>query len=216
MSSKWLVLALGMGLSWFPQMAAAQWSASEKGTLLGAVAGGGAGAAIGKKNGNPIVGAVVGGLGGAIVGNVIGDGVDQRRAEAAYQQQLQQQYAYRQPGVSLDQVIQLTRSGVGDDLIVSHIQQNGYHQALTANDLILLKNQGVSDRVIFALQRPAAPAPVYAPPVRYAPPVTVVEEVHVVPAWHGPAYYYPRPMPVYGYPHYHRYHSSSSHFNFRF
>ena len=63
----------------------------------------------------------VGSLGGAIVGNAIGDGVDQRRAEAAYQQQLQQQYAYRQSGVSLDQVIQLTRSGVGDDLIVSHM-----------------------------------------------------------------------------------------------
>jgi len=211
MASKWMVLVVGIGLGWFPQVASGQWSASEKGTLLGAVTGGGAGAAIGKKSGNPIVGAVVGGLGGAIVGNAIGDGVDQRRANAAYQQQLQQQqYAYRQAGVSLDQVIQLTRSGVGDDLIVSHIQQNGFHQALTANDLILLKNQGVSDRVIMSLQRPSAPA-VYAPPVRYAPPVTVVEEVHVV-----PAYYYPRPMPVYGYPHYQRYHSSSSHFHFRF
>lgn len=217
MASKWMVWALGIGLGCFPQVASGQWSASEKGTLLGAVAGGGAGAAIGKKNGSPIVGAVVGGLGGAIFGNALGDGVDQRRANAAYQQQFQQQqYAYRQPGVSLDQVIQLTRSGVGDDLIVSHIQQTGFHQALTANDLILLKNQGVSDRVIMSLQRPSAPAAVYAPPVRYAPPVTVVEEVHVVPAWHGPAYYYPRPMPVYGYPHYQRYHSSSSHFHFRF
>ncbi len=208
----WIVL---MALLVGPQLAEAQWSASEKGTLLGAVAGGGAGAAIGKKNGNPIVGAVVGSLGGAIVGNVIGDRVEQRRsAETYYQPQYQQpqyqqpqyqqpQYVYRNPGVTLDQVIQLTRSGVGDDLIISHVQQNGFQQTLTTNDLILLKNQGVSDRVIFALQRPTtytAAAPVYtAPPVRYAPPVTVVEEVRFVPA---PTYYYARPVPAYG--HYYR------------
>jgi hypothetical protein len=199
-----------VGLVMAPSLVHAQWSTSEKGTLLGAVAGGGAGAAIGKKSGNPIVGAVVGSLGGAIVGNVIGDRVEQRRAaETYYQPQYQQpqyqatqQYVYRNPGVTLDQVIQLTRSGVGDDLIISHVQQNGFQQTLTTNDLILLKNQGVSDRVIFALQRPAtyAAAPVYAaPPVRYSPPVTVVEEVRVMPA---PAYYYARPMPVYG--HYYR------------
>jgi uncharacterized protein YcfJ len=197
------------------QSVQAQWSASEKGTLLGAVAGGGAGAAIGKKSGNPIVGAVVGSLGGAIAGNVIGDRVDQRRAAETYHQyqqpqyqqtqyqQLQYQqpqpYTYRNPAVTLDQVIQLTRSGVGEDVIISHVQQNGFQQTLTTNDLILLKNQGVSDRVIFALQRPttvAAPTVYAAPPVRYAPPVTVVEEVRVVPQ---PTYYYARPVPAYGY-----------------
>jgi hypothetical protein len=185
-----------------PQMVQAQWSASEKGTLLGAVAGGGAGAAIGKKSGNPIVGAVVGGLGGAIVGNVIGDRVEQRRAAETYYQpqyyQPQRTYVQQNPGVTIDQVIHLTRSGVGDDLIISHVQQNGFQQTLTTNDLILLKNQGVSDRVIFALQRPttySAP-PVYAaPPVRYSPPVTVVEEVRMVPA----PYYYARPVAPYGY-----------------
>ncbi|MBL8889793.1 MAG: glycine zipper 2TM domain-containing protein [Planctomycetaceae bacterium] len=197
----WLVLITFLASA---QMGQAQWSASEKGTLLGAVAGGGAGAAIGKKSGNPITGAVVGTLGGAILGNVIGDRVDQRRAETYYQPQYQTQYqpiqqqVYRNPGVTIDQVIHLTRSGVGDDLIISHVQQNGFQQSLTTNDLILLKNQGVSDRVIMALQRPttyAAP-PVYAsPPVRYSPPVTVVEEVHVVPA----PYYYARPAAPYGY-----------------
>lgn len=193
-----------------PQLTEAQWSTSEKGTLLGAVAGGGAGAAIGKKSGNPIVGAVVGSLGGAIVGNVIGDRVEQRRAaETYYQPRYQQSYqtyyqqppqpVYRNPGVTLDQVIQLTRSGVGDDLIISHVQQNGFQQALTTNDLILLKNQGVSDRVIFALQRPTTYAAPAARPIQYAPPVTVVEEVHVLPA---PTYYYARPVPAHG--HYYR------------
>jgi len=201
--------------------AAAQWSTSEKGTVFGAVAGGGAGAAIGRKSGNPVVGAIVGSLGGAIVGNAIGEGVEQRRAaDHYYRQQQQMQYeASRQPGVSLDQVIQLTRSGVGEDLIVSHIEQNGFRHRLSANDLIVLKQQGVSDRVIYALQRVPAvglPPTHVAPTVRYAPPVTVVEEVHVVPAWHGPTYYHPRPVPVYGYPHYHRYHSSSTNFHLRF
>jgi hypothetical protein len=82
-----------------------------------------------------------------------------------------------------------------------------------------LKQQGVSDRVIHALQRmpsSAAPPPYAAPAVRYAPPVTVVEEIHMVPAWHGPTYYYPRPLPVMGHPHYHRYRSSSTNFHLRF
>jgi len=180
-----------------------QWRSAEQGTLLGAAAGGGAGAAIGKKTGNPILGAVIGTLGGGIVGNRIGDEIDQRRAaEAYYYQQQQQQQQYQQyqqmSAVSLDQVVQLTRNGLSDDLILSHIEQNGFQQTISANDLITLKQQGVSDRVIQALQRSSGqgrPSGLAQHPPAFRPqrPLTVIEEVHVVPAWSGPVYYYPPP-----------------------
>lgn len=234
----WLCLLMG-GLHcslYRASMCQAQWSTSEKGTVFGAVAGGGAGAAIGKKSGNPIVGAVVGGIGGAILGNALGEGIESRRANERYAVDPRYGWApapsagavynypsgtvVQTPGVSLDEVIQLTRGGLGDDLIVYHIEQTGFSRRLTADDLIRLKGQGVSDRVIQTLQRQpltaAAAAPTatrYVAPT-YNPPVRVVEEVYVVPTWSPPTYYYPRPVPYYGHPHNRR--SSSTHLHFRF
>lgn len=197
----------------------AQWQTSEKGTLVGAAAGGALGSAIGKKSGNPITGAVLGAIGGGLVGNAVGESVDQRRAyqqQQYYQQNAYQQPTYQQPayqavnrGVSLDQVVSLTRSGLSDEVIISHIEANGFNQTLTANDLIILKNNGVTDRVIGALQRPVRAAAPAVSPTIVQPPVRVVEEVHVVPSW------YHRP-PVYHYGPHHHHRGSSINFRFGF
>lgn len=191
----------------------AQWQASEKGTIVGAAAGGALGSAIGKKSGNPITGAILGAIGGGIVGKSVGDGIEDRRA-LQQQQQYYQQPAYQSvpAGVSLDQVISLSRSGLSDEVIISHVESKGFSQTLTTNDLILLKNNGVSDRVIGALQRPVAvPAPTIVQPTVVQPSVRVVEEVRVV-----PSYYY-RPRPVYHpMPHHHHHRSSSLNLHFGF
>ena len=80
----------------------------------------------------------------------------------------------------------MTRAGVSEDVIVTHVRNHGLVQPLQANDLIALQQQGVSPRVVQAMQAPPAvsgPQPMAAP---YPYP--------------GPGYYpYPPPYP-YPYP----------------
>jgi hypothetical protein len=75
------------------------------------------------------------------------------------------------PGVQ--DVVKLAQAGISDDVILSQIKTTGASYNLTADQIILLKNQGVSQPVIKALlSGSAAPIPTAAPaPV--APPVTV-------------------------------------------
>jgi hypothetical protein len=56
-------------------------------------------------------------------------------------------------------VIKLTRAGVKDDIIIQQLRANGKTFRLTSNDLIHLKNAGVSDRVVQAMITPAAAVP---------------------------------------------------------
>ncbi len=124
-------------------------------------------------------------------------------------------------GVS--QILQLTQAKVGDDTIVAYVRNSGNSYGLDANQIIYLRQNGVSDPVITAMlnqpkpptapaQAPAAassynvPAPTTAaPPVDYsavadssaavAPSVTYVQTY--------PSYYYSQPY--YSYPYYYGY-----------
>ena len=98
--------------------------------------------------------------------------------------------------VSPDDVMAMTRAGVADELIVNHVRANGMTRPLAASDLIVLQQQGVSTRVIAAMQEQPAVVP-QAVIVEQAPPTPViVEQYHYGPAW-GPPYYWHRR------PHYH-------------
>lgn len=67
----------------------------------------------------------------------------------------------------VDQIIQLSRAKVGDDTIVNFIRNSGSSYGLDANQIVYLKQQGVSDTVINVMmsqprlmQTAAAPAAV--------------------------------------------------------
>ena len=95
--------------------------------------------------------------------------------------------------VRYEDVIAMTRSGLSDDVISTHVRAHGMAQVATVNDLIWLKQQGVSDNVIRVIQ---APPPVPAQPVlvRPAPRPVVVEEFYYGhPYYHHPHYYAPPP-----------------------
>jgi len=119
------------------------------------------------------------------------------------------------------QVVQLAHANVGEDVIVNYIQNSGNAYGLDANQILYLKQQGVSDRVINTMlnQRSRMPAPVQtAPPpnnpdangaqiptptpapavsyVQTAPPQTV----YVIPDTQTYNYYasYPYYYPYYG------------------
>ncbi|HIF34897.1 MAG: glycine zipper domain-containing protein [Pirellulaceae bacterium] len=118
----------------------------ERGTGLGAVGGALAGAAIGEHNDRPLAGAAIGTAIGALAGSAIGDSMDQDMEQRAAS------VARLQGKLTMADVIQLSQSGLGDNVIVRQISRDGVRHPLNAQDLIVLSRAGVSDRVIEELQ----------------------------------------------------------------
>src|SRR6266550_8429493 len=69
-------------------------------------------------------------------------------------------------------VVKLSRSQVSEDVILSYVQNSGTAYSLGPDDIVRLRNEGVSDRVINTMlaqhkravevaQNAAAPAPIY-------------------------------------------------------
>jgi hypothetical protein len=104
--------------------------------------------------------------------------------------------------VSKEDIRKLLAAGISEDVIVTFIRTRGPVQAMSADDLVELKQAGAGERVLAALAGGAAPAPrtevverkVYVPetPTVVASPST---------------YYYYSPAYSYGYPYYSPYYS---------
>ena len=58
--------------------------------------------------------------------------------------------------MTVNDVIKLTRAHVGEEVILQQLRQNNKHFVLSSNDLIRLKNAGVSDRVVQAMISPGS------------------------------------------------------------
>ncbi|MCH5374262.1 MAG: glycine zipper domain-containing protein [Planctomycetes bacterium] len=197
MKSTKLLLAICVVLAARPALGQSFHDNRNKGMTFGALMGALTGAAIGEHNDKPLAGAAIGTAVGALAGAAIGDTADNdiARQQAYRQQQVDYQLAQ---AASIDQVISMSQAGLGDNVIVTHIQTNGVVYRPQANDLIVLKQAGVSDPVIRAMQTARLatappPAPVYRDRV-------IVEERHyVAPVYPYRAYpwHYPPPRPPY-------------------
>lgn len=171
--------------AWFPICLAGLLSAgcathTGTGALAGGALGAGTGAIIGSATGNAGVGSLIGGGLGTVAGSLVGAGFDHQERKTA--QQIAQATAPAANIVSVDDVIRLTQSGVGEEVIISSIHSSGTTFHLAATDIIALHQQGVNDRVIQAMidsgRRVAArsrvvvePEPIYVvepPPPRVA------------------------------------------------
>lgn len=171
---------------------------ADRGALVGGLTGAGAGAIIGDAVGNTAGGTLLGAGIGAVAGNAIGAGMDE--SEARNRAYIEERLGRALPsgGVTTQDVIAMTRSGVDPELIVNHVRANGTAQQLSANDLIVLQQEGIDKRVIGALQttpRPQPPAGIAAPaaygpqPVYYGP----------APVGYYPVYAAPPPPPPIGF-----------------
>jgi hypothetical protein len=168
------------------------------GALLGGVTGALIGGVVGHQNKETAEGALIGGAVGAIAGGVFGNTRDQAYRQQYYQPQpaypvIHEHRTYvqappprvvvsRRP-VTTSEVINMTRSGVSDAVIVAHIQSNGVAMQPDVNDVILMNQQGVSDYVVNVMQTGGRGTPVYQQPNNgyrsYQPsPVVVREEYH--------------------------------------
>ena len=180
------------------------------GTFLGGAMGAITGAIIGGKHHagqDALIGAGV----GAVTGNLLGrskDANDERRAAqgaAAVNQMNQQAVAM---AVTDNDLVQMTRAGISEDVIISTMRSRGARVDLSPQSVIALRQQGVSDRVVLAAQQMGAGSGYVAGAPTYGP--TVVSEVPpppaVIVAPYRPYYYgyYPRP---YYYGHYYHPHT---------
>ena len=167
---------------------------ADRGALFGGAAGAGVGALVGEAVGHPGVGALVGAGVGTLSGAAVGSGLDEIEAKNRAMIAAQMGRQIPRGAVSVGDVIDMTRQQLDEDLIVNHIRYNGVAQRPQSRDLIALQQNGVSKRVIEAMQSAqppqaaavaAAPPPMVAPPAYYPPPV-----------WGPyPYYYYPPPPP---------------------
>ncbi len=164
----------------------------------GALVGGGTGAVLGAVLGeavadNPLAGAALGAAAGTISGAAVGHSIDKAEARNRALIEAQLNRKVQAGKVTVESVIELSTAGVDDELILNHINANGLVRPPGAEDLILLKQAGVSSSVISAMQNPApAPAPAPRPVVvqdrrpviiRHSPPPVIIRKHY----WGPPA-----------------------------
>ncbi|HEU5434242.1 MAG TPA: glycine zipper domain-containing protein [Thermomicrobiales bacterium] len=167
---------------------------ADRGALFGGAAGAGVGALVGEAVGHPGVGALVGAGVGTVSGAAIGSGLDEIEAKNRAMIAAQMGREVPRGAVTIGDVIDMTRQGLDEDLIVNHIRYNGVAQRPQSRDLIALQQNNVSKRVIEAMQSaqpPQAPAVAAVPP----PPPVVVPAYYPPPVWGPYPYYYPPPPP---------------------
>lgn len=171
---------------------------TQSGTVGGAGLGAVAGAIVGQAVGAPGAGAAIGAATGAVTGNLVGQAEDAREERDyawAQAQSASAQATADARALTEGDVLTMVQNGVGDGVIVQAIQSRGCRWEGTPQAIIRLKQQGVSDAVLNAMQRAPArgtvvrevvmPGPVYVtpppqngviilgpppPPPRYCPP----------------------------------------------
>lgn len=122
-----------------------------EGALVGGLIGAGAGTIIGNQSKNRdkgrTEGALIGGAVGALVGALTGS---QMQKNPQGQQQAAQPASPNQ--MSVQQIIDLSKQGVHEDVIVDRIRMTNSKFSLTPQDIDYLKQNGVNQKVINAMQ----------------------------------------------------------------
>lgn len=140
------------------------------GAAGGGIIGGLIGTVAGAASGHPLAGAAIGAGAGALAGGAIGHAEDKREERQA---QAVQQWAARNQMTVAD-VISMTHQHVNDSVIIGQIDSTYTNFDLRPADITMLQQQGVSDRVIMAMQARRTPPP-GAYPVRPVGGVVVYE-----------------------------------------
>ncbi len=119
-----------------------------EGAVIGGVVGATAGGIIGHQGHHGAEGAGIGAAAGALLGAVVGSQINKpgQTATPAGQQ------APSTSQMSLQQIVDLTKQGVHEDVIIDKIRLTNSKYTLTADDVTYLKNNGVSQKIISVMQ----------------------------------------------------------------
>ncbi|MEZ6068459.1 MAG: hypothetical protein R3B90_22715 [Planctomycetaceae bacterium] len=156
-------------------------SHTDRGALVGSALGGLGGAIIGHQSGNTGAGMVLGAGAGMIAGAVAGSAEDAREERDWALDELertQYQQAYGPNSLTNADLIYMSQNGLADDVIINAVRSRGGRFDLDPTALVQLKQSGVSDRVLAAIQSHSRIASPPVQQVRYVerrPRVVVVE-----------------------------------------
>jgi uncharacterized protein YcfJ len=114
-----------------------------EGAGIGGLVGAAAGGIIGHQSGHGVGGVLIGGAVGAAGGAAVGSQI--KKPE-------QNTQALSSAGLSMSKIVELAKQGVSSDEIINKIKATKSQYSLTAEDIGYLKKQGVSQRVIEAMQ----------------------------------------------------------------
>src|SRR5262249_42749111 len=158
-----LAATLGLALAGCQNMNNTQ-SGALLGTGLGATTGAIIGNASGHAGGGALIGAAAGALAGGLVGNAE-DAREERDAAVAHAQFEQARAAGIAQAVTEEEVVNMTHNGVSDAVIMNALRTRGCRWNSSPDNVIALKQRGVSDSVIQTMQNTGLrPIPVGAVP----------------------------------------------------
>ena len=150
----------------FTQIASAQ-NYRKQDAGLGGLAGAVIGGIIGHQNDETAEGALIGGAVGAIAGSLLGEEKDRQSQHYRYYQQEARRATQHQPwqrqqsraarAVSINDVVNMTNSGIGDAVILNQIQARGVLDDVGTHEIIAMHKRGVSESVITAMQTSKQP-----------------------------------------------------------
>jgi len=120
-----------------------------QGGVIGGLLGAAGGAIIGHQNGHDAEGAAIGAAAGAVTGAIIGNQAG-TPGQAATPAQATPTMGANQ--MSIQQIVDLTKQGVNEAVIIDRIRMSNSRFNLTTDDINYLKQRGVSLKVIDVMQ----------------------------------------------------------------
>jgi len=120
-----------------------------EGAVIGGVLGAAAGGIIGHQSHHGGEGAGIGAAVGVVSGAVIGSQIEKKQSGQAAPQGTQAQNPNQ---MSTEQIIDMSKQGIHEDVIVDKIRLSNSRFVLSPDDINNLKQQGVSQKVINAMQ----------------------------------------------------------------
>lgn len=130
-----------------------------EGAVIGGLLGGAAGGIIGHQSGHGGEGAGIGIAAGAITGALVGSQINKPQAEVqpqesqtAQQPQATQEKLPQTSQLSMQQIIDMSKQSLSDDEIIKEIHATNSKFNLSGEGINYLKKEGVSEKVIAAMQ----------------------------------------------------------------
>jgi len=119
-----------------------------KGGVIGGIIGAVGGGIIGHQSGHGVEGAAIGAGAGAVTGAIIGN--QSASGQAASPAQATPAMSANQ--MSIQQIVDLTKQGINEAVIIDRIRMSNSRFNLTPDDISYLKQRGVSLKVIDVMQ----------------------------------------------------------------
>ena len=125
-----------------------------EGSVIGGLIGGAAGGIIGHQSGNAGAGAGIGIAAGAITGALVGSHIDKPQKQETVESATQtiEEKSPETKQLSMQQIINMSKQGLKDDEIIKEIRSTDSKFNLSAEGINYLKKEGVSQKVISAMQ----------------------------------------------------------------